>query len=303
MLEITIWDVKHGSAAYIKTPNNRHIVVDLGDAEDFSPFKTLHARGVRQLDVVVITHPHRDHIDDILNFDLLSPVSLSTPRHLTEDEIRQGNRQVDLPVVNQYLNIRQRFNGGVGPANDITVPANYGGAKFEVFAPLKCAPGNINNHSFVVVAEFAGSKIVIPGDNEAASWNELLGNPRFVQAVAGTSILVAAHHGRDNGYCPELFDVMGKPNLVVISDGRFGDTSATGRYHQQATGWKVFDPDGGSEERKCLTTRCDGHITVKFGWNPGVGMQAPIPYMQVTTGKAKDNVNSWASILLGLGPK
>ena len=39
MLQIKVWDVSHGSAAHIRTPNNRHIVVDLGDDGDaFSPF-------------------------------------------------------------------------------------------------------------------------------------------------------------------------------------------------------------------------------------------------------------------------
>lgn len=30
MLEIIIWDVQHGSAAYVHTPGNKHIVIDLG---------------------------------------------------------------------------------------------------------------------------------------------------------------------------------------------------------------------------------------------------------------------------------
>lgn len=30
MLEFTFWDVQHGNACYIRTPNGRHMVVDLG---------------------------------------------------------------------------------------------------------------------------------------------------------------------------------------------------------------------------------------------------------------------------------
>lgn len=30
MLEVMIWDVDHGSAAYIKTPTGKHIAIDLG---------------------------------------------------------------------------------------------------------------------------------------------------------------------------------------------------------------------------------------------------------------------------------
>src|SRR5690349_15152955 len=98
MLEITIWNVNHGSAAYIKTPNNRHIVVDLGDADDFSPLQHLYRQGVAHLDVVVITHPHRDHLDDIFNLDLLSPRVLWRPNHLNETDILTGNREQDMTV-------------------------------------------------------------------------------------------------------------------------------------------------------------------------------------------------------------
>jgi hypothetical protein len=74
---------------------------------------------------------------------------------------------------------------------------------------------------------------------------------------------------------------MGQPKLVIVSDGAFGDTSATGRYSNQAGGWKVFDTLGASETRFCLTTRSDGHITIRLGWlgnSPGSGN-----FLNVTT--------------------
>ncbi len=54
---VVFWDVQHGHAAYIKTPNGRHIVVDLGTGKysgnnaEFSPL--LHLKnnyGVDRLD-------------------------------------------------------------------------------------------------------------------------------------------------------------------------------------------------------------------------------------------------------------
>jgi len=266
MLVITVWDVNHGNATYIRTPNNRHLVVDLGDTADFSPLRTLLARGVRQLDGAIVTHPHRDHLDDIFNFQLLSPRALWRPNHLSEADIRRGNRATDMAIIQKYLEINREFNGPVGAADDLALPANFGGATFQVFVPHFCETANLNNHSLVVVVSYAGLKMVIPGDNEAPSWAELLEDPAFVRAVKGADILLASHHGRQAGYCAELFDAMGKPRLVVISDGRSGDTSATSLYSSQASGWTVFDAAGASETRYCLTTRRDGHITINLGW-------------------------------------
>jgi competence protein ComEC len=166
MLEITIWDVQHGSATYIKTPNNRHIVVDLGDnGEEFSPLRTLYGRGVRQLDAVVITHPHRDHMDDIFNFQWLAPQLLWTPRHLTEAVIRKGNRINDADVVTRYLEVRQQYSGALTLANDLTARTGFGGATFQVFGPQLGDPGNLNNHSLVVVVSYAGLKTIVPREN------------------------------------------------------------------------------------------------------------------------------------------
>jgi len=216
---------------------------------------------------VVITHPHRDHIDDIFNFDLLTPQVLWRPKHLSDAEIRKANRDADMPLIKQYMEINQRFNLPVAASNDLTVPGSFGGATFQVFSPRFCDTSNINNHSLVVAVSYAGLKMVLPGDNEAPSWKELLNDSAFVAAVKGVDVLLASHHGRNAGYCAELFEAMGEPKLVVVSDGRFGDTSATDRYSKQASGWTVFDAAGSNETRKCLTTRSDGHITIKFDWS------------------------------------
>jgi len=284
MVEITVWDVQHGSATYIKTPNNRHVVVDLGDnGNDFSPLGTLYGRGLRQLDVVAVTHPHRDHMDDIYNLALFNAQSLWTPWHLTERAIRAGNRADDAGVVNRYLEIRNGCTFPVPAVNNLTVPANFGGVNFQVFQPRFCEDSNLNNHSLVMIVSYAGLKMVIPGDNEAPSWNELLGDLNFRAAVRGADVLLAPHHGREAGWCAELFEAMGKPRLVLVSDGRFGDTSATDRYSKQARGWTVYDSAGTSDTRNCVTTRCDGHIALKFGWNNNDPAQGN--FLNVTTSK------------------
>lgn len=283
MLEIKVWDVQHGSATHIKTPNNRHIAVDLGDDDNFSPLLALYGQGVRELDAVVITHPHRDHLDDIFNLQSVPARILHAPRHLSETEILKGNRADDIPAVQQYLKLRQAYTFPVAGSDTLTVPNNFGGVDFKVFEPSLSDDSNINNHSLVVVISYAGLKIVIPGDNEAPSWNNLLNDLAFRAAVSGADVLLASHHGREAGYCSELFDATGKPRLVVISDGRFGDTSATDLYSKQAMGWTVYDSSGRSKIRKCVTTRADGHTTIKIGWNANDPSQGN--FLNVTTSK------------------
>lgn len=268
MLTIVIWDVQHGNAVHIKTPASKHIVQDLGTGSykgtgrDFSPLLHLkHKYGIDQLDEVIITHPHADHLDDIVNFDRLSPRLLYRPNHLTKDEIWAGNQNANPDIIKKYLEINDRYNLPLSDEADPNRPSNNGGVNIRFFVSRSCSRSNLNNHSLVTVISYETCKVLIPGDNESPSWNELLKTGDFIEAISGTGILVAPHHGRDAGFCSDIFNYF-KPKLTVISDGRFGDTSATSRYDQVTEGWLVHRRNGQNVERKCVTTRADGVINI-----------------------------------------
>jgi len=276
MLKCIIWDVQHGSSSYIKTPNGKHFVVDLGIGSykgrdvSFSPLLHLrHKWGVKQLDYVMITHPHTDHIADIFNFDLLSPGVLSRPKHLSASDIWSANQNANAEarrMIQKYLDINDRYSNPLTPGSSPLESGNNGGVEIQTFTSSDCARSNLNNHSMVMVISYAESKIIIPGDNEPASWKELIGISSFRSAISNTDILIAPHHGRDSGFCVDLFEYF-KPRLTVISDGRFSDTSATDRYAAVTKGWTVHRRGGGDAQRKCVTTRNDGVIEVDLGKN------------------------------------
>ena len=230
-LRLMMWNVQHGSAAYIQTPNGKHIVIDLGAGDDFSPLKHLWECGMRKLDHVTITHPHMDHIEDILYFDTFAPTSLWAPLHLTEDDIRSGNRQPSQEAeakIQKYLEI----TGGVGsvdPQNDVTKPENNGNVSVKTFIPSQASTSNLNDHSVVTILEYSGVKILIPGDNESLSWEELLeATVDLATAIAGTRRTGGvASRARTLGFIDPLFDHF-QPLITLISDGRaVKDTSAT----------------------------------------------------------------------------
>lgn len=269
--QVIFWDVQHGHAAYIQTPNGRHIVIDLGigsysSNQEFSPLLHLKNNGIDQLDYVVITHPHLDHIDDILNFDALNPKILLRPKHLSREEILGDVREQDREKFDKYFEIDGRYNASISnTVNDPSLSEHWGGLKIKTFVPTDCSHLNINNHSIIVVIEYADTKMVFTGDNETCSYNELLALPEFQEAVKNADILLAAHHGRESGYHNDFVSLV-NPNVTVVSDGRFGDTSATTRYSAKSRGWEVYKSDGSSSKRYVLTTRQDGVIVARFGY-------------------------------------
>lgn len=273
-VEMVFWDVQHGLATYIKSPNNRHIVIDLGTGDysgknlEFSPLKHLKYKyGINRLDYVIITHPHLDHIDDILNFDLLNPKVLCRPQHLTNEEVMKGVREQDKAKFKKYCDINDYYTTGVegGPDDPVNID-NYGSMKFQIFLTYSCPHDNFNNHSIITVIEFANMKVVIPGDNEKCSYDELLHRESFKLAIKDADILLAPHHGRVSGYNNDFINLV-NPRLTVVSDGRFMDTSANGRYSQKSRGWTVHKNNGTSNERKCLSTNTDGEVFINFGYD------------------------------------
>ncbi|RPD43762.1 MBL fold metallo-hydrolase [Hymenobacter sediminis] len=273
-LYIRIWDVQHGSAAYVRTPEGRHMVVDLGVGditgnnagragdEWFSPLKCLRDNGITQLDNVIITHPHTDHVDDIEEFYNMNPLVLTTPRHLTDEEVLNGNPRRDNNILGKYLEIRKRYSAPMPSGTGVS--SEKPSLDFTTFSPINCAKSNLNNQSIVVFLSYAGSTICIPGDPEGAAWRELLDQPGFIGYLKKTDILVASHHGRESGFCEDIFEHC-KPKLVVISDGQRGTTCVREKYYQKATGLSVGSHSNTSwETRYCLTTRRDGSIDIWF---------------------------------------
>ena len=269
-VDLRIWDVQHGSAAHIRTPNGKNIVADCGSGDSGSPLLALKSQlGQARLDMAIITHPHLDHISDILNLSYLNPRTFLRPKQLTRADILANNTNLSpsaIRIIDEYFRFDSTYNEPLGPGDDPKDQNVNGGAKIVTFIPTTCPPTNLNNHNVVTVIEYGGSKILLPGDNETPSWDELLRRSDFRTSISDVDILVAPHHGRDSGFHRELFNHF-NPLLTIISDGRYVDTSATDRYGQVTKGWMVHSRSGPDQKRKCVTTRNDGTIDVAIGRN------------------------------------
>nr|MCA8834576.1 hypothetical protein [Pseudomonadota bacterium] len=117
-----------------------------------------------------------------------------------------------------------------------------------------------NNLSLVTFFHYGKFTILFPGDLEVEGWEELLKLKGFQDNVKRVNILVASHHGRESGYCEDVFNYC-TPEMVIISDGSIKYSTqekTTGLYETKALGRKFTN----GKNRFVLTTRNDGNITI-----------------------------------------
>ena len=102
--------------------------------------------------------------------------------------------------------------------------------------------------------------MLFPGDLEGPGWAALLKRDDFRAELAGTTVLMASHHGRYSGYHEDIFNYF-TPRCVVISDkAKQHKTQETVPDYT-----KVIAPAGVKvrttmKTRHVLTTRRDGWI-------------------------------------------
>lgn len=266
-LQIYIHDVGHGQAVHAFTPNGQSIVIDLGCSAEFSPLEWL--RDITPtIDQLIITHPHGDHIDELLLVEKLGfkVRQLWRPKWLSKEQVYSQNQSSYSDKLDTYFVMSDRFSSAIKDGELVGNAVVSGGVSIEKFSSKSCGHSNINNHSGVIKIEHEGVSVIIPGDNEPPSWRELMKQPKFVDAMANANVFMASHHGRESGYCPDIF--FSKPNLCVVSDGRVQETDARSRYSYHAMNWDVRRRSiNNFENRACVTTRCDGYIHIEIGSN------------------------------------
>lgn len=264
---LRIWDVEHGACAMLHHQLNRYAgrlaMIDSGCTPDWRPSTFIkHSLGRTRVDYLFITNADQDHMSDLdgLWQEGIEVKTLVRNPHPPADELRKikaaGGMSND---IERFLRIHDSYNQKVTePFNDF-----MGGITRKTFFNKFPEFRDTNNLSCAVFIEFAGFKILFPGDLEEAGWFALLQRQDFRDELGGVDVLVAAHHGRENGYCEDVFDCC-QPRAIVMSDRAIiHDTQGMTQTYRQ----RVIDswPDGvkvatTTKQRHVLTTRRDGWI-------------------------------------------
>ncbi len=274
-MRIRVEDVEHGCCVMLqhvtKVGLNHEIggriaMIDSGSSADFKPSTAIKAMGRDKLDYLFITNADQDHMSDLKGLEDagIQVVTLLRNPTYTREEMRRI-KLVSGPLTKDatwYVNALGTFTENVTAPfntsmNGITYKAFYNsyGSGYGQFK-------DTNNLSFSTFIKYANFKMLFPGDLEKPGWAALLQRADFRAELSDTEILMASHHGRESGYCEDIFKYF-TPLCVVISDKR-----KVYKTQEMVPDYRKVVRQGGvrvrttMKDRHVLTTRRDGWIVI-----------------------------------------
>jgi beta-lactamase superfamily II metal-dependent hydrolase len=203
-----------------------------------------------------LSHPHEDHITDINRLNNRLPPAIILRQKYDWEKIKEPEGEYE--ILDTYTRWQTTYN------QTVEEQPNWG-MKIETSFCLSPSEARkidenkfVNNSSIPVMIKYKGWKFFFPGDLEKDGWSELLKREEFKDALRGTDFFITAHHGHSSGYCKEIFDVMGRPYLNIVSTHK-KDESVESAYSTPscAKGVKYND-----KTRYMLSTRHDGSIFI-----------------------------------------
>ncbi|MGQ9780308.1 MAG: DNA internalization-related competence protein ComEC/Rec2 [Bacillota bacterium] len=244
-LTVTFLDVGQGDAVLIRAPGGRTALVDGGEDEAGEKVLSyLRRMGTNRLDLVVLSHPHSDHVGGLAAVVEEIPVGMVLDPGWSHPSATY--RRFLLAVKAKGIPWRRARRG-----LRFTLGREVTG---EVLYPLPDAPEpeDLNDGSLVIVLRYREQALMLPGDLGVEGEAALLaqgGLPRV-------TVLKVAHHG-SAGSTSEAWLAALRPKAAVISVGRrnpFGHPHRETLARLAAAGVKVYRTD----ERGTIRWLTDG---------------------------------------------
>jgi competence protein ComEC len=201
-------DVGQGDSVLIRTPTNCTILVDGGPGNNLTDnlYKSLPVLE-NKIDLLVLTHPHADHIDGLIN---------ALNRYQVENVFTTG--------ISYSSSTYSEFNRLLSEANanviyPLTGEAYYlCGLEIEIKYPIEPLIGeeieNLNNASIVMRIKIRDTWVYLNGDAEVEVEEEILDSNQEIQA----DILKAGHHGSRTSNSFEFLQKVSPKELVIQSE-------------------------------------------------------------------------------------
>ena len=228
---IHIIDVGQADSILITTPSSKNMLIDGGDEDSSKIIKSyLKNKKVKNLDVVVATHPDSDHIgslDDIIdNFDV---EKIYMPKQNTDSEC--------------YINLIDSCNKKNLKVNYLSKDDSFdldNYTEIYVLSPNYITDNN-NSNSIVLNISYKINNFLFTGDCEESNEMDIINS----YELENVDFLKVAHHGSSTSSSLAFLQET-TPSIAVISCGYkndYGHPHRSTLQNLESVGAKVFRTD------------------------------------------------------------
>lgn len=179
-----------------------NILYDTGDWKRKDVIEYLKSAGIKELDLIIISHPHADHIgqlSEIIDLFSVQEVWMNGSIATTQNYLSAMEKIVDQDI--DYLEPRAGDSFDIGPV------------KITILHP-KVLNGDLNKDSLSILLEYKDVSFGFTGD--AYKLEERLMLKRFNDL--SIDVLQLGHHGSNTSTDPLFLDTV-KPEIAIYSAG------------------------------------------------------------------------------------
>ncbi len=210
LLKVYFLDVGQGDGIFIETPNGNQVLVDGGpDSKIVQELAEVMPFYDREIDLVVVSHPHADHITGLV--EVLERYDVGN--------ILEAKEFYNSPVFNVWQKAQEEegaklIEAGVGMEVDLG-----NGVRLKVIYPDKSYKGVLlskpHQANVVLKLSYKNFELLLTGDMEKSIESELIDRGIDVRA----DILKVGHHGSKTSSLENFLRTV-QPQLAFIQVGQ-----------------------------------------------------------------------------------
>ena len=213
-LDIYVLDVGQGDSIFLSSPSGKTMLVDASERGMYERIDTfLQNRAVKQLDIVVGTHPHADHIggmEQVVTNYRIGAYYMPDAQNQT----KMFERLLDA-LDEHNINVKQAVGGKnatIAWDEDVTV---------RILSPLPDVKyDNLNDYSVILHIQYGDTSVLLTGDAEAYAEKAAL--KTLPASYFRSTVLKVGHHGSSTSSSGAFLDAV-SPSIAVISLGKDND--------------------------------------------------------------------------------
>lgn len=209
-MQITFIDVGHGTSVLIQPPTGEAWLYDagrLGDAQRsyLGIASVLWEQRLSKIDRLFLSHADSDHFNAIAGLSKRFAIERLTTTQSTLESSSPSLKSTLDQLRQQHVPIELRHAG------DVIADGNF--RCHLLHPPPEGLWGTDNANSLCMMLEFAGHRILLPGDLEGEGTKRLI-----AQTKQPVSVLMAPHHG-SLAESPKPLLEWCQPKIVIVSGG------------------------------------------------------------------------------------